>query len=103
MHQAMILVRPRTAAMTSPVARNRSEHPVKERVMAKLTKGARITGAERKKLATDLAKAYKKGASIRELAETHGRSYGFIHRVLAESDVPLRGRGGATRGRAKGK
>lgn len=69
--------------------------------MAALTKGARITGAQRKKLAAELARAYKKGASIRELASTHGRSYGFIHRVLAESEVPLRGRGGATRGKAK--
>lgn len=71
--------------------------------MAALTKGARITGAARKKLATELARAYKKGASIRELAGEHGRSYGFVHRVLAESGVPLRGRGGATRGKAKGK
>jgi hypothetical protein len=69
--------------------------------MAALTKGVRITGAERKKLATELAKAYKKGASIRELAQTNGRSYGFIHGVLAESGVALRGRGGAVRGKGK--
>ncbi|MDA8324156.1 MAG: helix-turn-helix domain-containing protein, partial [Actinomycetota bacterium] len=30
-----------------------------------------------------------------------GRSYGFIHRILAESGVALRGRGGATRGRSR--
>ena len=65
--------------------------------MAVLKKGARITGAERTKLATDLKKAYDKGKSIRELADTHGRSYGFVHRVLSESGVTLRGRGGATR------
>ncbi|MGI8677330.1 MAG: helix-turn-helix domain-containing protein [Jatrophihabitans sp.] len=65
-----------------------------------LKKGARITGAERNKLASELKKAYDKGRSIRELAETHGRSYGFVHRVLSESGVTLRGRGGATR--AKG-
>ncbi|GAB2466522.1 helix-turn-helix domain-containing protein [Jatrophihabitans fulvus] len=64
---------------------------------AALKKGARITGAERTKLAGDLRKAYDKGKSIRELAETHGRSYGFVHRVLSESGVTLRGRGGATR------
>jgi hypothetical protein len=71
--------------------------------MAELKKGARITGAERTKLSGDLKKAYEKGKSIRELASTHGRSYGFVHRVLSESDVNLRGRGGATRGKAKAK
>ena len=65
--------------------------------MAVLKKGARITGADRTKLATDLKKAYDKGKSIRELADSHGRSYGFVHRVLSESGVTLRGRGGATR------
>lgn len=71
--------------------------------MATLKKGARITGAERTKLANELKKAYDKGRSIRELAETHGRSYGFVHRVLSESGVTLRGRGGATRTKAKAK
>lgn len=66
---------------------------------SELKKGARITGPARTKLATDLRKAYDKGRSIRELAETHGRSYGFVHRVLSESGAELRGRGGATRKR----
>jgi hypothetical protein len=65
--------------------------------MVSLKKGVRITGASRAKLAEDLTKQYAKGASIRELADANGRSYGFIHRVLTEADVPLRGRGGATR------
>lgn len=65
--------------------------------MAVLKKGARITGADRNKLASELKKSYDKGKSIRELADTHGRSYGFVHRVLSESGVTLRGRGGATR------
>lgn len=67
--------------------------------MAELTKGRRVTGGERDKLAADLKKKYSGGASIRELAESTGRSYGFIHRVLSESGVALRGRGGATRGK----
>ncbi|MGV1036892.1 MAG: helix-turn-helix domain-containing protein [Candidatus Nanopelagicales bacterium] len=67
--------------------------------MAELTKGRRVTGGERDKLAADLKKKYNSGASIRELAEGTGRSYGFIHRVLSESGVTLRGRGGATRGK----
>lgn len=71
--------------------------------MAVLKKGARITGAERTKLANELKKSYDKGKSIRELADSHGRSYGFVHRVLSESGVNLRGRGGATRTKAKGK
>ena len=65
--------------------------------MADLKKGARITGSTRDKLAADLKKKYEKGASIRALAESTGRSYGFVHRVLSESGVVLRGRGGATR------
>ena len=61
--------------------------------------GCRITGTQRDKLATDLKKKYEKGASIRALAESTGRSYGFVHRVLSETGVTLRGRGGATRTR----
>jgi predicted transcriptional regulator len=71
--------------------------------MATLKKGARITGNDRSKLATDLKKQYDKGKSIRELAASHGRSYGFVHRVLSESGATLRGRGGATRTKSKGK
>jgi predicted transcriptional regulator len=71
--------------------------------MAALKKGARITGAERTKLAADLRKQYDKGRSIRELANGSGRSYGFVHRVLSESGATLRGRGGATRVKRKGK
>ncbi len=69
--------------------------------MADIAKGRRITGAERDKLAGDLQKKYNAGASIRELAAETGRSYGFVHRVLSESGVALRGRGGATRGKTK--
>jgi predicted transcriptional regulator len=69
--------------------------------VAELGKGRRVSGAERDKLTTDLKKKYSAGASIRELAASTGRSYGFVHRVLSESGVPLRGRGGATRGKAK--
>ncbi|HEU4543792.1 MAG TPA: helix-turn-helix domain-containing protein [Jiangellaceae bacterium] len=67
----------------------------------KLTKGARISGGQRDKLATDLKKKYEGGRSIRDLAGETGRSYGFVHRLLSESGVQLRGRGGATRGKKK--
>lgn len=64
-------------------------------------KGARVTGADRDQLATELKRRYKEGASIRLLAADTGRSYGFVHRILTENDVSLRSRGGATRGKAK--
>ena len=68
--------------------------------MAELSKGRRITGNDRDKLASDLRKKYDSGKSIRELAASTGRSYGFVHRILSESGTTLRGRGGATRGKA---
>ena len=47
-------------------------------------------------------RAYRTAArTIRALAESTGRSYGFVHRVLSEAGVTMRGRGGATRGKAK--
>jgi hypothetical protein len=60
-------------------------------------KGRRIVGTERQTLAKDLVKRYTSGESIRALAASTGRSYGFIHRVLTESGVQLRQRGGARR------
>ncbi len=66
-----------------------------------LKKGTRVTGADRNKLAADLKKRYDGGESIRSLAASTGRSYGFVHRILTESGVSLRGRGGATRGKPK--
>jgi len=51
--------------------------------LAELRKGTRITGAERDKLAAELRKKYESGQSIRLLAESSGRSYGFVHRILS--------------------
>jgi len=65
--------------------------------VTELKKGTRVTGGDRDKLATDLKKRYEGGESIRLLAQSSGRSYGFVHRILNESGVALRGRGGATR------
>ena len=65
--------------------------------MTELKKGSRVTGEHRDTLATDLKKRYEGGESIRLLAESTGRSYGFVHRILNESGATLRGRGGATR------
>ncbi len=69
--------------------------------MGEIKKGVRLTGADRDDMATRLVTEYEQGASIRSLAESTGRSYGFVHRVLSESGTTLRSRGGATRGRAK--
>lgn len=66
--------------------------------MAELAKGVRVSGAERDTLASSLKARYDKGESIRALAQSSGRSYGFVHRLLTESGQTLRGRGGATRG-----
>lgn len=65
--------------------------------MTTATKGTRITGDARDKLARQLKAKYERGATIRGLAESIGRSYGFVRNVLEESGVTLRGRGGATR------
>ncbi|MFF3501689.1 helix-turn-helix domain-containing protein [Streptomyces sp. NPDC003247] len=59
-----------------------------------MNKGKQITGAAREELAREMKKQYADGLSIRAIAEAHGRSYGFVHRVLTEADVPLRSRGG---------
>ena len=63
-------------------------------------KGARVTGESRDRLQEDLKRRYEEGASIRTLAQETGRSYGFVHNVLVESQVRLRGRGGPNRRRA---
>ncbi|MFB8267428.1 helix-turn-helix domain-containing protein [Streptomyces sp. NPDC055955] len=62
-----------------------------------MDKGKRITGAARDQVAADLKAAYEGGASIRSIAESTNRSYGFVHRILTEAGVTLRGRGGAMR------
>ena len=60
-------------------------------------KGARITGESRDRLRASLQEQYCDGASIRSLAHDLGRSYGFVHKILAESGVALRSRGGPNR------
>ncbi|MEV0236916.1 helix-turn-helix domain-containing protein [Nonomuraea sp. NPDC050786] len=59
----------------------------------------RIVGAERHQLAQHVAGRYQEGESIRELALSIGRSYGFIHTLLEEAGAGLRHRGGDHRTR----
>ncbi len=67
---------------------------------SKIPKGTRVTGDRRSDLSQELVTRYQGGASIRSLAEDVGRSYGFVHALLVEAGVPMRSRGGATRGAA---
>jgi hypothetical protein len=60
-------------------------------------KGTRVTGQAREKLAADLKREYEKGKTIRALAESTGRSYGFVHRLLSEAGAEFRDRGGDRR------
>lgn len=64
---------------------------------ATLRKGVRITGDDRVGVTADVRRRYLAGESIRSLAADLGRSYGFVHRILVDDGVALRGRGGATR------
>jgi hypothetical protein len=82
---------------------SRARRPQTGGDVAELAKGSRITGTQRTELATELAQRYGAGESIRAIAEATGRSFGFVHGLIKESGVEVRGRGGATRGAAAAK
>ncbi|MFD8529438.1 helix-turn-helix domain-containing protein [Streptosporangium canum] len=63
----------------------------------RVRKNVRIVGAERAQLAVEVAERYVAGDSVREIAESINRSYGFVHRLLEETGVTLRPRGGNQR------
>lgn len=63
--------------------------------------GQRIVGIDRTILANRLVERYNAGESVRELANSIGRSYGFVHRMLTGRGVKLRSRGGARRQKKK--
>lgn len=54
---------------------------------------AHITGDLRTELAAHLRHRYEHGASVRDLADSIDRPYGFVHRILAEAGTQLRKRG----------
>ncbi|MFI6076029.1 helix-turn-helix domain-containing protein [Actinoplanes sp. NPDC051343] len=62
-----------------------------------LVKARRKSFEARHSVIRDIVTRYESGESIRSIAATTGRSWGFIHRVLTESGVHLRQRGGARR------
>lgn len=53
----------------------------------------RVTGPAREAFRADLRRRYAGGESIRELAVSTGRSYGFLHQLLRETGALLRPRG----------
>ncbi|WP_113705473.1 helix-turn-helix domain-containing protein [Nonomuraea lactucae] len=57
----------------------------------------RIVGAERAQLAAAIGERYAGGDSVREIAESIDRSYGFVHRLLEEAGAELRRRGRSRR------
>jgi len=50
----------------------------------------RAAPLDKESLAAAVMERYKAGESIRSLARSTGRSYGFIHRVLTEAGIQLR-------------
>lgn len=60
----------------------------------KISERTRIAGAQRSKVTDEIAVMYRDGKSIRDIARDAGRSYGWVHRILTEAGVTLRGRGG---------
>ncbi|MFN2497367.1 MAG: helix-turn-helix domain-containing protein [Pseudonocardiaceae bacterium] len=47
-----------------------------------LGKARHITGQERDQIRAELREGYLAGASVRDLAEQTGRSFGFVRRLL---------------------
>ncbi|MFC4035782.1 helix-turn-helix domain-containing protein [Streptomyces polygonati] len=67
--------------------------------LPKLKPRSRLTPEQRETAGAKIQPVYEGGGSIRDIAELTGRSYGFVHRLLSDRGVPLRGRGGASRKR----
>jgi hypothetical protein len=57
--------------------------------------GTQLKGDARDELRTSVVRRYKAGKSVRDIAREEDRSYGLIHRLLIESGVVFRPRGGA--------
>ncbi|MGW7201270.1 helix-turn-helix domain-containing protein [Streptomyces chryseus] len=57
-----------------------------------MNRNSRIIGQERVRLAYELKSRYEAGASVRALALEFGRSYGSIHRMLADAGTTFRER-----------
>src|SRR5688500_168553 len=96
-----MILRSRSLGLAKVIVQRRWSTTKGGAVAKALAKGSRITGAQRTTLASQYARRYAAGESIRKIADDAGRSFGFVHGVLKEAGVELRGRGGATRGAKK--
>jgi predicted transcriptional regulator len=57
--------------------------------------GTQLRGDARDELRESVRGRYQDGKSVRDIAREEDRSYGLIHRLLIESGVVFRPRGGA--------
>lgn len=89
----------KVAAANAVAAKPAAKSAARATAKTALKKGVRITGASRDSVTAKVRQRYQTGESIRSMAADLGRSYGFVHRILVDAKVPLRGRGGATRGK----
>lgn len=60
-----------------------------------MSKNKRVTGEAREEVSKMLRERYEQGASIRDLVEASGRSFGWVNTMLRESGATIRPRGGA--------
>ena len=61
-------------------------------------KHARLTPERQHAFDEQVVNAYKQGAAIRDIVRETGRSYGCIHRIIADHPgVQMRGRGPVSR------
>lgn len=86
------------SVVVEEVIRAANSSPEVTSVGQKTKKGTRAPGVDRRRLAADLKRRYDAGESIRSLAVSTGRSYGFIHRLLTEAGARFRGRSGTVGG-----
>lgn len=82
------------SVVVEEVIRAANSSPEKTSVGQKVKQGTRAPRVDRRRLAADLKRRYDAGESIRSLAVSTGRSYGFVHRLLTEAGVRFRGRRG---------
>jgi hypothetical protein len=62
-----------------------------------LKRGQRLPDAQRAKIGAELIKRYEAGKSVRDICAETGYSIGRVRRLLEESGVEFRERGGAHR------
>lgn len=69
--------------------------------MPVLSRNQRLPDSERTRVGAMLRERYEAGLSVRQLSRETGYSLGRIRRLLIESGVTFRPRGGAHRGSTK--